>query len=225
MLSFSPTAAEALRAQARPAFLDRVRRRLVATYPHFLPSFPEPIQARITGVMLERAAGWGLTRQSALWAFCEAMVSVAPDFDDEPEIRARLDADRTRLDLLLPDRIATMPPRLAANARRRASRLAFFTSVRTEPERTAAAIPVALFDRVEARDPAGAAAQGWDAAATLGLGGVADAGLIAAACRSFWGPDFVRLRWAAPLWHEPWSPAERVELLRFRLAAQHRRFL
>lgn len=55
MLTFSPGAMEALKGGARPAFLDRVRRRLVAAYPHFLPCFPEGVQATITGHMLERA--------------------------------------------------------------------------------------------------------------------------------------------------------------------------
>lgn len=93
MLTFSPGAMAALRGGARPAFLDRVRRRLVATYPLFLPCFPEAVQATITGYMLERAARWGLQQHAALWTWCTLMVSVAPNFDEEPTIRARLERD------------------------------------------------------------------------------------------------------------------------------------
>ncbi len=229
MLSFSPGAITALRAGARPGFLDRVRRRLALTYPHFLPCFPEAVQARITGHMLERAAGWGLTHQASLWTFCELMVSLAPNFDEEPMVRARLEQERDQLDRALPDLAQTMPPYVRRNVRRIGSRLPLFAPHRLAeaplPERTAAAIPLALHDRREAGDPAGTAALAHAEAARLALDPVADAPLVVAACQSFWGPHFARLPWADTLWREPWSAAERVELLRLRLATAHRRFV
>ena len=228
MLSFSPGAITALRAEARPAFLERVRQRLVATFPHFLPCFPNEAQARITGHMLERAAGWGLTHQSSLWAFCELMVSVAPNFDEEPAIRARLMQHGDALDFILPELGRTMPPHVRHNAQRFGSRMPLFVPHRlvdgAAPARIAAAIMTALHDRPEAAAAAGAAAQASAEAERLGLT-QDDAPLVVAACLSFWGPAFARRPWAATLWREPWSAAERLELLRFRLAASHRRFV
>jgi hypothetical protein len=206
-----------------------VRRRLLATYPHFLPCFPEAIQSRITGHMLERAAAWGLQQQASLWTWCALMVSVAPNFDEEPTIRARLEQDRDELDHALAGLAKTMPPHIVKAARRIGSRLPLFTAARFDGappvERLAAAIPTALHDRPAARAPAQAAAEAGAGAARLGLEAVADGPLVVAACQSFWGPEFTRLAWAATLWREPWSAAERVELLRVRLAAEHRRFV
>lgn len=229
MLTFSPGAMEALKGGARPAFLDRVRRRLVATYPHFLPCFPEGVQARITGHMLERAARWELELQASLWTWCSLMVSVAPNFDEEPTIRARLEQDRDELDHALAGLAKTMPPHVVRAARRMGSRLPLFAPARLHAapptERLAAAIATALHDRPAARAPAQAAADAGAEAARLGLDAVADGPLVVAACQSFWGPGFASLPWAATLWREPWSAAERVELLRVRLAAEHRRFV
>ena len=228
MLTFSPGAMEALKGGARPAFLDRVRRRLLATYPHFLPCFPEAIQSRITGHMLERAAAWGLQQQASLWTGCTLMVSVAPNFDEEPTIRARLEQDRDELDLALAGLAQSMPPHVQRAARRIGSRLPLFTPLRLDGappvERIAGAIATALHDRPAARAPAQAASEAVTEAARLGLE-TADAPLVVAACQSFWGPEFTRLPWAATLWREPWSGAERVELLRVRLAAEQRRFV
>lgn len=228
MLSFSPGAITALRAGARPAFLDRVRRRMAATFPHFLPCFPEDVQARITGHMLERAAAWGVTHQASLWAFCELMVSVAPNFDEEPAIHARLSRHRGELDGVLADLGRTMPLHLRRSAQRIGSRMPLFVPHRLvgapAPARLATAIGTALHDRPEAAAAPEAAAQAMAEAERLGLE-QDDAPLVVAACRSFWGPAFARLRWAEAVWHEPWSATERVELLRFRLAAAHRRFV
>lgn len=228
MLSFSPGAITALRAGARPAFLERVRRRLVATFPHFLPCFPDEVQARITGHMLERAAGWGLTHQASLWAFCELMVSVTPNFDEEPAIHARLSQLRDELDGSLAELGRTMPPHVRRSAQRSGSRMPLFVPHRLvaapAPDRVAAAIVTALHDRAEAAAAPAAAARAVAEADRLGLT-QDDAPLVVAACQSFWSPAFTRMHWAEALWREPWSAAERVELLRFRLAAAHRRFV
>lgn len=223
MLSFSPGAIAAVRAGARAGFLERVRQRLVATYPHFLPCFPQDVQARIAGHMLERAASWGLTHQAALWTFCALMVSVAPNFDEEPAVHARLSQQRDELDLELAELARTMPAHIRRNAQRSGSRLPLFVPHRlaTAParERVAAAIATALHDR-----PGVAADRAIAEAERLSLT-TDDAPLVVAACQSFWGAAFSRLPWAEALWREPWSAAERVELLRFRLAAAHRRFV
>lgn len=228
MLSFSSGAITALRAGARPAFLDRVRQRLVATYPHFLPCFPETIQMRITGHMLERAASWGLTHQASLWTFCELMVSVAPNFDDEPVIHARLSQQRDELDHTLAELGRTMPLHVRRSAQRSGSRMPLFVphrlSAAPAAERGAAAIATALHDRPEAAAAPATATRALAEAERLGLA-QDDAPLVVAACQSFWGAGFARLRWAETLWREPWSAAERVELLRLRLAAAHRRFV
>ena len=44
--------------------------------------------------MLGRASRWSIHGQRALLAFCELMIAVAANFDDQPEIRAALEAEQ-----------------------------------------------------------------------------------------------------------------------------------
>jgi hypothetical protein len=59
----------------------------------------------------------------------------------------------------------------------------------------------------------------------MGLAAVADAPLVVAACRSFWGPSFAQAPWAAVLPREGWTADEIVEFLRLRIAMEFGRFV
>lgn len=228
MLTISPETVSALRAAHFPAFAERMRETLLATYPHFLPCFPLDAQRAIVTNMLDRARGWGLTRQDALFAFCRAMIEIAPNFDRVPQIEqaiAGLGDGREQF----ADLAASLPPPLRALARARASNLPLFLhpsqDARADAERLAAALALALVGRPEVARPASTAAEAIAQAQALGLSGESDGALVVAACRAFWGPEFARLPWAAVLPREGWSPAEILELLRLRLAMQFRRFV
>ena len=77
MLAISETTLRTLETSARPLFARRVQLALAEKYQHFLPRFPEPVQAVIVANMLGRAARWSIHGQRALLAFCELMIAVA----------------------------------------------------------------------------------------------------------------------------------------------------
>ena len=109
MLAISELTLKTLEASARPLFARRVQIALAEKYLHFLPRFPDGIQTLIVGNMLGRASRWGINGQRALLAFCELMISVAANFDEQPEIRAELEQARGGRDatlLELPDRVS-----------------------------------------------------------------------------------------------------------------------
>lgn len=229
MLTISPSALEALRVHARPGFIARAHEALSESYPHLLPRFPEAIGLAIVANMLGRASIWGLTSQRALILWCDWMIVVAPNFDDEPEINYALAYSPEPLDNSILKLTYMADPGAWERADRRRSNLPLFTppSARTMPlpDQIVAAIPVVLHDRPEAVDPVGAALDGTTAAQRLGLQDMTDAPLVLAACHSFWGTRFFELPWARELIAERWAPPAFVEALRLRLALDHGRFV
>jgi hypothetical protein len=71
MLSISEATLRTLEALARQRFARRFQAALAQNYRHFLPRFPEAVQAAIVGNMLGRASLSGTYGQRALLAFCE----------------------------------------------------------------------------------------------------------------------------------------------------------
>lgn len=229
MLAISPTAQGALAAYARPAFAVRVRKALAEKYPHLLPRFPEPFQDAITGNMLGRAASWGLSQQAALLGYCELMITVAANFDEEPEIRQALENAPEPRDFTL----RTLPHAVAkpawTRAARRASTLPLFVAPSLAgaaiPEQTVAALPLALFDRPEVHNARAAVTQAMGTVVELNMKGLADALLVVAACRSFWGAGFPALAWMVDLQRRQTPPHVLIAALRCRLALEFGRFL
>ena len=229
MLAISPQAQGALEAYARPAFAVRVRKALAEKYPHFLPRFPETLQDVITGNMLNRAAMWGLRQQSALLAYCELMISVAANFDEEPEIRSVLEQAPEPKDFAiraLPQKVTKMA---WTRAERRASNLAFFTPpaliTAPVPDQTVAALPIALFDQPEVHNARAAVGAALGQAGELDMKHLPDAALVIAACRSFWGPGFTAMSWMQAVLQRGPSPDMAIAAMRCRLAIDHGRFV
>lgn len=225
MLVISPNAFSALEASARPAFAEQVRVALAEKYPHFLPRFPDALQSRIVGNMLGRASLWGLNLQSALMAWCEFMIAVAANFDEEPEIRALLDQERPRLNLS----IASLPDRVSEQAWARAdaagSVLPFFVPPAMMAEsravRSAEAIRIVLADRPEAGLADRAVAAAEPVAADLGIAMFEDALLVTAACTAFYGSQ---AGWLDALRAEGWRGRALMEAMRLRLALDFGRY-
>ncbi len=229
MLAISLKAQGALEAYARPAFAARVRKALADKYPHFLPRFPEAMQAVITGNMLGRASLWGLRQQSALLGFCELMIQVAANFDEEPEIRAALDAAPEPKDFALralPDRVGKAA---WTRATQRASNLAFYVPpslvAATNADQTVAALPIVLFDQPELHNARAAAGAALGQAGELNMKHLPDAGIVVAAARSFWGPGFTALSWMGELQANRTAPGVMLQALRARLAIEFGRFV
>jgi hypothetical protein len=105
MLQISHKSASALESIAWPAFIERVRVGLVETYPSILGGFTRNGQEIIIENMLGRAHYWGVTQQDAYLAFCEFMLEIAPNFDQQPTILSAL----SDLDGLIDDIVLHLP--------------------------------------------------------------------------------------------------------------------
>lgn len=226
MLRISPETQDAFVSQAMPAFRERVRAALAQKYPHFLPRFPAPVQARIVGNMIGRAQVWGLSWQSSLLAFCEFMIGVAGNFDEQPQITAALQAVQTRGEQILGQMPFLLPHEAWTQAGAGASMLPFFIApdlIRSpHPTQVAAAIAFVLFDRLPEGSMAPAEAEaGLALAQRLGIDRHPDAGLVLGVCLILYGPDFPdRLAWTKPLVQLGAAPAV-VGALRQRVAQDH----
>jgi hypothetical protein len=105
MLQISTASASVLETLAWPTFIERVRIGLVETYPEVFGGFTRDGQQIIIENMLGRAHHWGVSRQDAYLAFCEFMLEIAPNFDEQPIIRAAL----SDLDGLIDDIVLDLP--------------------------------------------------------------------------------------------------------------------
>lgn len=231
MLSISETTLRTLEASARPLFARRVQAALAQKYPHFLPRFPEAVQIAFVGNMLGRASRWNIPGQRALLAFCELMIAVAANFDEQPEINAALqqqEGARDHVVMALPDRVSKGG---WAEAERNASTLPFYIGPRmigqAETEQTAAALPLVLHDRAEAASAPAAVQAAETSAARFGLQGTPDALLVLAAGRSFYGDalDQGGLAWVPEVFGAGLPAGAVVNALRLRLALDFGRFV
>jgi hypothetical protein len=231
MLAISETTLRTMEVTARPLFARRVQLALAEKYQHFLPRFPDHVQVAIVGNMLGRAANWSIHSQQGLLAFCELMIAVAADFDEQPEIRGLLDAEkggRDRVVLDLPGRVSEAAWAAAAS---NATTVPFYIRPaligQAPAEQAAAAIALALHDRPEAAGASAAVQSAESVAAKLGLGGDADSLLVIAASRSFYGEAFDerRLAWAPDVFNSGLPAKAILNALRLRLALDFARFV
>jgi hypothetical protein len=231
MLAISETTLRTFETTARPLFARRAQAALAEKYPHFLPRFPEPVQASIVANMLGRASLWSINGQRGLLAFCELMIAVAANFDEQPEIRAALEAGQEGRDRAIHALPMQVPDAAWADASANASTLPFYirpAMIGQPPaDQVAAALPIVLHDRAEAASPAAAVQAAEAACVRLGLGGDADSVLVVAACRAFYGDavDQKRLAWAPALLGGGLPARAKVNALRLRLALDFARFV
>lgn len=228
MLSVSPQAQGALADMARPAFAARLREPLAAAYPTILSRFPPHVQARIIGNMLERARRWRLTGQAASLAFCELMLKIAPNFDEEPDLRRWLERGYPTPDRALTTLPDEAPEEAWERARRNRSVLGLFIPVdligAPVLDQTVAALPLVLYDRPPQPSARIAVEQALPSVQEMGLRGLADAPLVVCVCRAMWGADFLRQPWAVVVARERFPPELVLSALRLRLAQDNGRF-
>ncbi len=228
MFRISQQAYGALEAQARPAYVERLRVQLAETYPHLLPRFPDELGRRIVANMLGRASAWGLSRQRGFAMWCGWMIAIAPNFDEEPEINRALAALPEPRELGLSRLPSTVSPMAWDRAEAQSSVLPLFVppmlAQAPMPDQLAAALPIVLFGQPEAADPLPLARHAIEQAGAMGLAGLADAPLVIAACLSFWGPQWTSLPWAEGLRRSRVGGRELLAALRCRLALEFGRF-
>lgn len=232
MLKIGPKQTRAFDAQVEAAFIGELREALAAKYRQMLPSFPPVIQDQIVRNMVGRAARWGIEWQSSTLLFCEWMLSIAANFDDQPEIRRVLEEAGPGVDSIaksLPDHV---PDEVWQAAESQALDLPFFTPAEKLlaplDQRVAHAIPVALHDLAARSNPSALGRESCDLAVRLGLGGSEDAPLVLAACGFLYGADFYRskaLSWTGDVFRPENSCRTRVAMLKCRIAMDHGRYV
>ena len=232
MLTIRADLMRTLEEHARSKFVGELRAALAKKYSYCLPSFPVAVQEQIVRNMLGRASRWGITWKSALVAFAEMMLAVAPNFDEHADVRAALSTET-----LDPNRAMLSINRLVSKAAWKeiavnAQDLPLFVPARwigsSLVEQTAAAIPVALGDVFGDADPRALAESAMMMAENLGLDRLADAGLALTARRLFYAAQLrerADLPWVSDIFDQNRSPREIVAMLKFRVSLDHRRFI
>ena len=221
-----------LEEHARGKFVGELRAVLAKKYPHCLLSFPIPVQEQIVRNMLGRASRWGITWKSALVAFAEMMLSVAPNFDEHGETAAAL-----TMKWLDPNRaMLSMKQRISKKGRKEmeasAQDLPLFVPSKWIDaallDQTTAAIPIALGDVLGDADPRKMAESAFLMAENLGLDRFADAGLVLTARRLLYAEQLrerTALPWLVEVFDQPRSPREIIAMLKYRISLDHQRFI
>ena len=228
MLVVSETAQAALADYARPAFAARLREPLAGRYADILGRFPQHVQAQIVNHMLGRAELWGLKSQRSCLAYCEFMLKIAPNFDEEPDIRGVLQRGVPTRDMAIISLPEDASEAAWSRAQLRRSNLPLFIPPELVGaptlDQTVAALPVVLFDRPPQPSARAAVEQALATVQDLGLRALSDAPLVVCVCRAFWGPDFMKQAWAQVLLRERFPPELVLSALRLRLAQDYGRY-
>jgi hypothetical protein len=233
MLAISETTREALGAYAKPQFAARIRAPLTKRYAAILTRFPEQTRFVIIDNLLARADAWGLKDQSAVLAFCEFMLKIAPNFDEDPEIRGLLECANGKTGPTRDIALKDMPEKASEGAWERARQQRSNLPLFIPPEligapsldQTVAALPLLLFDRPMAQSARTAVEQSLPVVTALNMRGLTDAPLVICVCRAIWGPDFLQLPWVNIVAREHLPPKLVLAAFRLRLAQDFGRYV
>lgn len=231
-LKIRPEQFEALQAQTEDQFIRNVQQALVVKYPHCLPRFPNEIQKRIVNNMLDRAKHRGLNSQASLAAFAELMMAIAPNFDEQATIKAALetlpdddrDAEFQNLAKLVPDQAWK-------EAESSTETLPLYLSPKQIdqplPEKTAAALPLLLWDKPEINSQSLAEAS-CAQAATLRLTNSNDAPITHAVWQTLYGKDYNEPTvhaWLEDIFDHQRPSRQVVAMLKLRIMLDHKRWV
>ncbi|WP_133510437.1 hypothetical protein [Candidatus Thiosymbion oneisti] len=179
----------------------------------------------IVGHMIARGRKWGATWKNSLALFADLLQTVAPNFDHNHFIREALERGADTADnriLSLVDRAPHIAWRKAEAAR---IELFLYTAPDMDPlpliERTAAALPLVLWDQATPEDARPKAEAAFNLAGSLGFAELQDGPLVLAVARALYGPELTveaRHPWIADVLDPRCSPDMRLELLRLRIA-------
>lgn len=213
-------------------FAEHVRVSLAEAYPHVLPCFPVESQATIVDNLLERGRyKWNLSDERALLGYAELMLSIAPNFDEQFEIdlvlsNAGLDCDHALLHLH-----EAVPQRSWIEAEENSQDLPLFVPPRQSlsgQEQTTAALQVIFREIPSLTEASKLAAFGHQTAERFGWQDIADAALTVASWRALYGDEFMDPAanpWSADLFIPGSAPRTAVEMVKFRIALDHERFV
>jgi hypothetical protein len=232
VIRITPRQVERLAAESDLRALDPFVAPLAEDFPSSLGRFPHAQRAAIVANMRGRARARGVQGDEAQWAWCRWMLAFSPNFDAHPQVRLALAQTWLGVDRVVETLESRVTEQTLTEVEASAQDLPLFVP----PEfidapllqRTAAALPLALWREVQ---PAAAASVAQAAAALageLGLGGEDDGPLTVAAWRLLYGQRFQdrqALPWLQDVFGEPRPPRAVIGMLKLRISLDHDRFV
>lgn len=232
MLKISSQQFDVFQKQAEQQFAQKLQYGLAEKYPQLLPRFPEDIQLSIVENMIDRAKRWGIDRKSSLVIFTELMITIAPNFDEQIEIRNVLKNNKEQVNHIIKSITDYVPESAWEQAEAAIEDFPLFISGdfldKTLAEQTASAMPLVLWDKVAELDIQNYAENACQYADRIGLNNLNDAPISLVAWRCLYGKDFMNLTvnpWVEDIVDTNRHPRERIALLKFRIALDHGRMV
>jgi len=230
MLKLRPEQFEVFQEQAERKFVQQLQHSLAEKYPHLLPCFPDAIQNQIVINMINRAKSWGISWQSSLVIFAELMIAIAPNFDEQTEIRDALKSDTKQINQIMKTITDHVPETVWAKAEASADDLPLFLNAdylnASLIDQTISAIPLVLWDKMTDIDAQQYAKNAYQYANQLGLNGLNDAPLTLAVWRGLYGSEFKNPKvypWVNDIMYNKGQPREILSMIKFRISLDHGR--
>jgi hypothetical protein len=232
MLQINPKQFEVFQQQAELQFAQKLQHALAGKYPHMLSRFPDGIQLKIVGNMIDRAKRWGIDWKSSLVIFAELMISIAPNFDQQADIKRVLESDKEQANQRIKAITEYVPDSAWSQAEANSDDLPYFLSAEflnaSLTDQTARAIPLVLWDKEAEFDPHQYATSACQYANQLGFNDINDAPLTIVVWRSLYGSKFndpELYPWASDILDNKRPAWERIAMLKFRIALDHGRMV
>lgn len=232
MLKISAQSLNVFNEQVERQFIQKIQRLMAEKYPHIFSRFPDQIQFKIVSNMMDRAKQWGINWKSSLVIFAELMIKIAPNFDQQVQIKSALENNQDRINQTIQSINQFVPDLAWDEAEANAEDISLFLSADTlsasKIEQTASAIPLALWDIAPKINALHYATHACHYAQTLGLDEQHDAPLGLVAWRCLYGKEFNhrdKNAWVAKIMDRQRSSRERIALLKFRIAEDHGRLV
>ena len=232
MLTINPQQFEVFEKQAERQFAQRLQHTLAEKYPHILPSFPDEIQLKIVVNMIERAKHWSIDWRSSLVVFAELMMTIAPNFDEQADIKSVLGSNKEQANQIIKSITEYVPDSAWPQAEAAIEDLPLYLSGNfinaSLLEQTVSSIPLVLWDKVADLDTHKYAEDACQFANDIGLNDLNDAPITILMWRCLYGEDFNNPAintWVADIINIKRDPRERIAMLKFRIALDHGRMV
>ncbi|MCF6252777.1 MAG: hypothetical protein L3J75_16145 [Methylococcaceae bacterium] len=198
--------------------------------PTLAAAIPEQIQLQIVNNMIERTQSWGITWKSAIVNFAELMITIAPNFDQQADIKTVLASDRELVNQRMKILNQYVPEQAWKQAEAAYESLPLYHAKpylqSTLTEQTRSAIPLVLWDKEDTMDKLYYLNSASDYAEKLGLHTLTDATLTIVVWRSLYGITFNNPEinaWVVDITNSQHHPWQRLAMLKYRIALDYGR--
>lgn len=232
MLQISPQQFDVFQKQAEQQFAKKLQRALADKYPQVLSRFPDDIQLKVVNNMIARAKRWGIDWRSSLVIFAELMMTIAPNFDEQVDIKNVLGSDKEQANQIIKSITEYVPDSAWSQAESMIEDFPLFLSEDflnvSLFEQTASAVPLVLWDKVANLDVQQYVNNACQYANEIKLINLNDAPIGIVVWRCLYGEGYndpAVNPWAADIIDIKRHPRERIAMLKFRIALDHGRMV